>query len=140
MRMLNSLRMYFADLSQYCYGKAEPDPNVLNVGWLSSAHPYTQGSVSDLFVTHLRHLVQSPVNLYRGLHFCEFCPEPQVRTTPGGLRIVDPRPGTAGNGEIRVRGASGQIYVAPALIHHYVTAHGYRPPAEFVSAVETEGL
>jgi hypothetical protein len=130
--------MYFADLSQYSYGDSEPDPSILNVGWLSRAYPYTQGTVSELFVARLLGLVQSPVNLYRGLHFCEFCPGPEMRTTPRGLRIAEPLPGTAGNGEIRVRGTSGRIYVAPVLIHHYVTAHCYLPPAEFISAVEAE--
>ena len=83
--------MYFADLSQYSYGDSEPDPSILNVGWLSRAYPYTQGTVSELFVARLLGLVQSPVNLYRGLHFCEFCPGPEMRTTPRGLRIAELR-------------------------------------------------
>ncbi|WP_199758054.1 hypothetical protein [Micromonospora sp. Llam0] len=28
------------------------------------------------------------------------------------------------------------MFAAPSLIWHYVTAHSYRPPAEFIEAVE----
>jgi hypothetical protein len=41
-----------------------------------------------------------------------------------------------GNGEIRVIGASA-IYAAPTLIYHYVVAHSYQPPEEFIEAVLT---
>jgi hypothetical protein len=40
-----------------------------------------------------------------------------------------------GNGEIRVAGSRGRIYVAPVLVAHYVQAHHYLPPAVFVDAV-----
>jgi hypothetical protein len=40
-----------------------------------------------------------------------------------------------GSAEIRVPGSGGRIYAAPDLIYHYVEAHGYRPPDEFVEAV-----
>jgi hypothetical protein len=40
-----------------------------------------------------------------------------------------------GNGEIRVTGRNGNIYVAPVLVLHYVVVHGYAPPPEFVDAV-----
>ena len=40
-----------------------------------------------------------------------------------------------GNGEIRVVDtASGITYVAPVLVLHYVVAHGYLPPPEFIDA------
>jgi hypothetical protein len=41
----------------------------------------------------------------------------------------------SGNGEIHVRGPSGAVYCAPALILHYVAEHQYQPPQEFVAAV-----
>ncbi len=46
--------------------------------------------------------------------------------------MLDPLPGTTGNGEIRITAASGTTYVAPVLILHYVVAHGYLPPQEFI--------
>lgn len=27
------------------------------------------------------------------------------------------------------------MYAAPSLVHHYVVAHGYKPPEEFIAAV-----
>ena len=40
-----------------------------------------------------------------------------------------------GNAEIIVFGQRGKIYVAPNMIYHYVTAHHYKPPDEFVQAL-----
>jgi hypothetical protein len=31
----------------------------------------------------------------------------------------------------------GIWYAAPTLLHHYVSAHEYRPPADFVDAVRS---
>ena len=39
-----------------------------------------------------------------------------------------------GNGEIRVRGEAA-YYASPTLIYHYVVAHHYKPPEEFIEAV-----
>lgn len=127
--------MYFADLTPYEYGREDAKPDVLNVGWLSVGHSFPAGPTSEGFRAGLRCLVQAPVNVYRGIHLCEFCPRPPENLTPSGLRTIDPAPGTFGNGEVRVR-AHGTTYVAPVLVLHYVEAHNYAPPAEFVSAVE----
>ena len=128
--------MYFQDLSPYQYGRVTPTPNVLSVGWLSGDHPYSSGAVSDAFVEALRHLVAQPVNLYRGRHMCEFCPEPPIITNANGLRMLSPPEGTTGNGEIRVSDNDGTTYVAPVLVLHYVVAHGYLPPPQFVAVCE----
>jgi hypothetical protein len=40
-----------------------------------------------------------------------------------------------GSAEIRVFGPRGKIYAAPNLLFHYVTAHHYKPPNEFVQAL-----
>jgi hypothetical protein len=93
-------------------------------------------NTASILPKRLAELVKSPVNLYRGLHLCEFCPEPPTVLSPGGIKMMNPPPGTAGNGEIRVAALDGNIYVAPVLIYHYVTAHGYVPPREFVDAVD----
>jgi hypothetical protein len=56
--------------------------------------------------------------------------------SPGGLPMLVPLPGTTGNGEIRVIATAGATtYVAPVLVLHYVVAHGYLPPQEFIDAV-----
>jgi hypothetical protein len=133
--------MFFADLTPYEYGRTEPRDNVVNVGWLSREHAFATGEVPEAFLIRLRKLVTSPVNLYRGSHICEFCPDPPKRLSPGGILMLYPPPETMGNGEIRVSGHSGLVYVAPVLVVHYVGVHKYLPPAEFIEAVvSTNGI
>jgi len=127
--------MHFADLTPYEYGQEEPDPSVVNVGWLSKEHSFVHGTCDDLFLVELTRLVANPVNLYRGSHLCEFCPSPSVVLSRGGEPMLNPPPGTTGNGEIRVHGSGGIVYVAPVLVLHYVKVHGYRPPEAFIDAV-----
>jgi len=75
------------------------------------------------------------MNLFRGKHACEFCPAPPKKRTPGGIEVPDYPEEALGNGEIRVRALDGRIFVAPALIYHYVVRHEYLPPGEFIAAV-----
>ncbi|AVP96808.1 hypothetical protein C7S18_06155 [Ahniella affigens] len=127
--------MFFADLTPYEYGPCQPNDNLVNVGWLAREHPFASGEVPKEFLMALRKLVASPVNLYRGSHICELCPAPPLRLSPGGIPMLYPPPETTGNGEIRIRGLRGLVYVAPVLVAHYVEAHKYLPPAEFIEAV-----
>jgi hypothetical protein len=126
--------MYFPDLTPYEYGRTEPQPNVLNVGWLSASQEFAVSIPNERLVHALGRLIAFPVNLYRGSHMCEFCPDPPEIVSPGGIRMLNPPPGTTGNGEIRVTSATGTTYVAPVLVLHYVVAHGYLPPQEFIDA------
>ena len=127
--------MFFADLTPYEYGREEPVSHILNVGWLSREHPFRSGETPAGLVEALRRWIATPVNLYRGRHLCEFCPEPVAFLDRQGHRTIEPPPDTAGNGEIRVPGADGRVYVAPVLVAHYVEVHEYLPPPEFVEAV-----
>ena len=113
---------YFADLSEStmaCCG----DP-VRAVGWLTKAHDYTTGDTDEAFQWRLKqlceHWIASSSELgfavYLGHHTCEWC----------GL--------TQGQGNLGVP-ASSLLYVAPEMVHHYVSVHRYRPPAAFVDAV-----
>lgn len=129
--------MYFEDLSPYEYGRRAPNPAIVNIGWLSGDHAYQTGDVPPELLEAVRRLVASPVNLYRGVHTCEFCPSPA--RTPNGAPQWPPVPGTTGNGEIRIRGREGRTYVAPVLVLHYIEAHRYRPPDVFIAAVLERG-
>ena len=74
--------------------------------------------------------VRHPVNRMRGWHACPFCEvEYPIRVEVDGERQP------IGDAEIRVSGTGGRAYAAPTLISHYVDAHRYRPPEEFVDAV-----
>jgi len=52
------------------------------------------------------------------------------------LRWADQR---SSNGEIRVSG-EGIVFAAPVLIVHYIEAHSYLPPAQFLKAVDNAML
>ena len=130
--------IYFADLTPYSYDGAAEDGRIVNVGWLSNDHSFPRGSVPQEFVDRLIQLTKSPTNLCRGVHFCECCQQPEEQSVnQSGLRMVEPDPETTGNGEIRVSGENGMTFVAPALIWHYVCAHGYLPPQAFIDAVQS---
>lgn len=126
---------FFPDLSPYSYGRSEPHPNILNTGWLSDEHHFIRGSVSYPFLMALTRMAETPTNLYRGLHTCEFC-QPPADIIAADERYYDVwASARSGNGEIRVSGPGGIIYVAPTLIVHYITEHQYRPPQQFIDAV-----
>ena len=136
---------YFPDGSPYAYGR-KSDPGVVHVGWLDNVHPYAKGTVDPRLIEKMRLLARHPVELYRGKHTCELCTDPPslVKTTllnkvvlnPEWTRWADLR---SSNGEIRVSGA-GIVFAAPVLIVHYIGAHGYLPPEQFLKAVEMHGV
>lgn len=119
--------MFHPDLSNEC--PMDRGDHVRAVGWLGESHPFAVGPVSPEFLVALRAHVDSawqPV-VCAGPHFCDLCPEPRA-----GERSRKSRPGAAGNVWIP---AADVVYVAPELIVHYIEAHQYRPPDEFVAAV-----
>lgn len=130
---------YYADLTPFAYGGAEPDPAILNVGWLCHDYPIPTSTPNEAFVLALRKLTAAPLNPYRGSHLCDFCPRPPTILSKGGIPMLDYSVAITGNGEIRVEGRDGQTYVAPTLVLHYVTAHDYAPPQAFVDAVIRTG-
>jgi hypothetical protein len=114
-----------------------------NVGWLDNVHPYPKGAVDARLVEKMRLLACNPMELYRGKHICELCVEPPdlVKTTLPNRVVLDPNCSWArwvdqrsSNGEIRVSG-EGIVCAAPVLIVHYIEAHNYVPPAQFLKAV-----
>jgi hypothetical protein len=113
---------YFDDLTPYTYFPVDDDEasqGAVNIGWLDEHHPFPQGETTSEFQQKLRQLCSNVVNVTCGIHLCPFC---------------DPIKAPAGSAEIRVTNGS-RAYAAPALIHHYVTVHRYRPPVEFIAAV-----
>lgn len=101
----------------------------LGVGWLDRRRPFATGA--------------APAGLLeRLLPFCEepavVCPFVTQQPCPlCGQRITLDLAGRQlplGQAELRVIGAE-DVYAAPTLIYHFIEAHRYRPPAEFVQAV-----
>jgi len=130
--------MYFPDLSHYVYGQTFPERHIFNIAWLSKDHSFERGPAPESLRTCLRDRIAAPVNLYRGKHACEFCPEPPKKRLPGGIETLDYPAEILGNGEIRVRALDGKIYVAPVLIYHYIVCHEYLPPRVFIDAVAAD--
>lgn len=113
---------YFADSTPHTYTQTGL-PNALNIGWLDAAFPFTQGDVSPDFLQALRILCDKPLQLHRGFHECQFCPK-----QPYTKELI-----RCGNGQIRVAGEDGIVFIAPTMIYHYFSAHHYLPPAEFIT-------
>jgi len=135
--------MYFEDLTPYKYWKDDSIiwhslsiiSRTLNVGWLDSKHPFNQRQSSDEFLDKLFKLCLSSKRTTRGYHRCPFCPESSF-----GLKVE--RNGKSkifGSAEIIVKGVGWKTYAAPNLIYHYVEAHLYYPPEEFIEAILSSG-
>lgn len=122
---------HYEDLSFWSLA-GEPVEALRAVGWIEQGHPFTRGEVSEKFFGELVQLLIQPWQpaVAAGLHRCSLC-----RFT-GGPGTVDYN-GTSvsmGTANLFVPG-DGRIYVAPSLVAHYIDAHGYCPPQEFVGAV-----
>lgn len=120
---------YYPDLSEYVYGREPASKSRLNVGWLSAGHDFETGPAPNEFKVKLFALKLEPVALswiyFNGdppWHQCEFCGNGHWCWENKGV------------GEIRVT-KDGITYCAPVLVLHYVMAHNYRPPQEFIEAV-----
>jgi hypothetical protein len=125
---------WYADLSHCGYFDGVPgwDTSALRaVGWLSSAEQFAMGQVSEEIFAKLCGLLRNPWGLmdFMGHHACELCTTHSPRSfVYRGASIL------VGNGEVFVPWERC-ILVAPSLVLHYIDAHQYLPPTEFLSAV-----
>jgi hypothetical protein len=113
---------YFLDMGTVTLVAA--GPHVRAVGWLDSERDFPKGASPAGFTRKLQEFVddwsQSATwlgfPLFLGGHSCEFCRN------------------ASGAGDFGVPSGT-LLFVAPTLILHYVEAHEYLPPLEFVRAV-----
>ena len=135
--------MFYPDLSPYCYDELDEGDEegvALNVGWLTLSESFVSASAPPGLLERLRLLSETPVNLTRGEHLCEFCvselrsPDVGPRSDAEVIAKLRERNGF-GNGEIRVEGDEDVVFYAPTLIVHYVEMHKYCPPPAFINAV-----
>ena len=96
--------------------------NLKAVGWLSKGHPYLKGKVPTRMFRKIQKLLKNawqPGGGFLGWHECELCEAPQ-------------------NESIKNLFIPGEnvIYVSPEGILHYVKVHSYKPPEEYLFAVE----
>ena len=117
-------------------GRFAPIPSgvrAIAIGWLDATHPYTVGSVEPEFTARLFEACRvNAVARTRGWHPCTLCPTtgPYPTTATLGDQSMP-----LGDAEVRLLARDGTWLVAPTLILHYVTDHGYQPPQEFIEAV-----
>jgi hypothetical protein len=104
----------------------------LGVGWLDVEHEFPVGPVGrDSFVALVRHLSNAwQPFVSAGRHACPFC-----RFSGGPSRLTIAGHTTELGASLLLVPAPSALYVAPSLIAHYIDAHGYQPPVEFMSAV-----
>lgn len=120
------------DLDPYlgCPADAELGLDPLAIGWLRRGQDYNRGPVPDGFLQALLAfcLDRHTVCARPGTLPCPLCGERVQPLTLDGETVQ------FGVAEIRVIGRE-DIFAAPTLVHHYVSAHNYRPPDVFVRAV-----
>src|SRR6516164_3686481 len=127
--------MYFPDLKLCRYHHGPHDAAnwsvpLLAIGWLQQPHRFETGAIPASLLTKLKEMAEQTQWSYsafsfRGLHGCSFCSdsEPCSRGIPGShVNLFAP--------------GEGIVYVAPAGIVHYIEAHSYLPPAEFLKAAQ----
>jgi len=124
---------YYPDLSAYEYSPDQGD--LINVGWLGVGHEFLTGDVSADIRDALVELADNPTNIMRGFHYCEFCDAESPIRIEGSTSDGHDFRAVLGTGEIRIRPAGGRTFAAPTLLVHYIDAHQYLPPAEFIAAV-----
>ena len=93
---------------------------VCAIGRLDSQHPYPTGPVPSHFRDVLDVMVKEPYGLVLilGVHECELCEgEPYMESR----NLLVP--------------AADVLFIAPAMITHYIDVHEYKPPVEFIDAV-----
>ena len=88
----------------------------MNVGWLGHS-AVRVGQVDDDIVQRLVQFCEAPVLLTYGSHRCGLCGR------------------FDGSGEVWIPDDNGRVYASPAMLAHYVEAHRYLPPPEFLRAV-----
>jgi hypothetical protein len=99
------------------------------IGWLEHPNPFPIGAAPAGLSDNIRRLAVDfrdafPAILFRGLHECSLC-----RASGAPVLRLE---GSHVNLFIPTRRA---ILIAPARIDHYIEAHSYLPPPEFVDHV-----
>ena len=117
---------HIADLAATSYWAISG--NIRAVGYLEYPHEYSRGEVDPKFFRKLMELIARPNGLLfcLGMHRCGFCASegkdgPDARTSQATLLIP----------------SDDCLYESPIWIGHYIHAHSYRPPDEFIRAVES---
>jgi len=126
--------MYFPDLTPCRYGNGPCSQKswrapLLAIGWLEHPHPFTLGDPPAELRSRIKAVIRQNANhlhpiAFFGLHECSLCAA--IRSCDSSL------PGSHTN--LFVPG-DGVIFAAPGRVDHYLEAHSYLPPKQFIDAV-----
>lgn len=124
--------MYYDDLVPYHYNLPLELSDVFTIGWLSRTHKFRVGQVSQDATEAMEELVASSrTNKMRGYHLCEFCDSREPIVIKHKSEQI-----ALGSAEIWIPSTGGiGVFAAPDLVYHYVVAHMYLPPQDFINAV-----
>ena len=103
---------------------------LLAVGWIEEAG-FTTGAVPEECIEALITAYPSKIipDGTRGLHTCTLCEVEMLKVEWKGKKVD-----VKGYGHYLVR-LENAVYMAPALLLHYILDHDYRPPQIFIDAV-----
>jgi len=112
--------MWYGDLSK-CGYFGNILPICIAVGWLENGKPYSTGETAREVVEKICEFTKMPEirHLFRGYHECDFCDFVNIELGATTVLIA----------------YKNKVYAYPGLITHYIEAHYYRPPDEFIEAV-----
>jgi hypothetical protein len=110
---------HFDDLTECDYFGKEHVTSLRAIGWLISDRAFSTGPTDSKAFDKLKELLTDPWQpmVLCGVHECELC---QYDRPVGHINLFAP--------------SGSVIFVCPELIVHYIAAHRYRPPAEFIVA------
>lgn len=112
--------MWYQDLTECTYFGEESAKILIAVGWLENGKDFPKGEIPKDIYEKLCEFSKNPWSFawFMGSHQCDLC---QFAGENGLRNIFIPH--------------NGKIYVCPELITHYINAHFYHPPKEFIEAV-----
>jgi len=114
-RAVTLLGVFFPDLGTEC--EIASGPRIRAIGWLAADQPFTCGPLDAPAAAAIDRLAEDGwVHVAAcGAHTCELC-----RVARDARNVLVP--------------GIDSLYVAPAMVSHYMREHGYLPPAEFREA------
>lgn len=119
---------YFPDFSEYQARPAMAGGGALNIGWIGDGHSYIKGEVDGSTLKKIFEICRRGSVSFRHYRGCGICEKTEVSFIQNGKRII------LGNSEIRIY-YQGQIYVSPNMLCHYIKHHKYKPPEQFIEAI-----
>lgn len=130
--------VFYPDGSSYQHFLSVPADGVKTVGWLGSENEFTRGAVPKEFIDKLLLILCTRTETFdahacvlRGIEPCGLC-----HRTIECKCAREGKPGMfLGMSELWIPTDHGRLFAAPSLVLHYIAEHQYRPPDDFIEAV-----